>query len=189
MDVRTGGTYRLEHRELVAEGSDLRVQVPTLAEGQCVPWHFHSEIADSFVGLEGVTRIETRDPDRDPGSGSNHLPEARRTHRGRAEYRAPGFRTGRRGLQGHGHSGCRRLRLYSRARLIASDAAGRSKVPDRSDASITDFLHNRPDTVWARLAPAFSDYAATHTSSPELPIAFGHQMTSHAHVQRYCSAQ
>lgn len=63
MDVRTRGTYPLEHRELVAEGSDLRVQVLTLAEDQCVPWHFHSEITDYFVGLEGVTRIETRDPD------------------------------------------------------------------------------------------------------------------------------
>lgn len=63
MDVRTKGRYPLEHRELVAEGADLRVQVLTLAAGQCVPWHFHSEISDSFVCLEGVTRIETRDPD------------------------------------------------------------------------------------------------------------------------------
>lgn len=63
MEVRTRANYPLEHRELVAEGADLRVQVLTLAAGQCVPWHFHSEITDSFVCLEGVVRIETRAPD------------------------------------------------------------------------------------------------------------------------------
>ncbi len=43
--------------------TDLRVRVLTLAAGQNVPWHLHSDIADSFVGLEGVTIVETRSPD------------------------------------------------------------------------------------------------------------------------------
>jgi quercetin dioxygenase-like cupin family protein len=59
MDVRSRGRYEIQDRELVAEGADLRVQVLTLAPGQCVPWHYHSEITDSFVGLEGQTVIET----------------------------------------------------------------------------------------------------------------------------------
>ncbi len=62
MDVRTRGSYEIAHTELVAEGADLRVQVLTLAAGQCVPWHSHSEITDSFVGIEGRTVIETRAP-------------------------------------------------------------------------------------------------------------------------------
>jgi len=64
MDVRNRGSYEIEGRELVAEGADLRVQVLTLAPGQCVPWHHHSEVTDSFVCLTGQTVIETRTPDR-----------------------------------------------------------------------------------------------------------------------------
>ena len=48
--------------ELVAEGADLRVQVLTLAAGQCVPWHYHTDISDSFVCLEGPMVVETRAP-------------------------------------------------------------------------------------------------------------------------------
>lgn len=62
MDVRSRGTYEIAERELVAEGADLRVQVLTLAAGQCVPWHYHTEVTDSFVGLEGRTVVETRAP-------------------------------------------------------------------------------------------------------------------------------
>ena len=62
MEIRTRGSYEIEHRELVAEGADLRVQILTLAAGQCVPWHYHSEITDSFVCLEGELVVETRAP-------------------------------------------------------------------------------------------------------------------------------
>jgi quercetin dioxygenase-like cupin family protein len=62
MDVRTRGNYEIADRELVAEGTDLRVQVLTLAAGQCVPWHYHSEITDSFFCLEGPMVVETRAP-------------------------------------------------------------------------------------------------------------------------------
>lgn len=57
--MRSRGRYEIQDRELVAEGADLRVQALTLAPGQCVPWHYHSDITDSFVGLEGETVIET----------------------------------------------------------------------------------------------------------------------------------
>lgn len=62
MDVRNRGRYEIEDRELVAEGADLRVQVLTLAPGQCVPWHYHSEVTDSFVCLEGRTTIDAGEP-------------------------------------------------------------------------------------------------------------------------------
>lgn len=62
MEVRTSAAYEIENREMVAEGADLRVQVLTLAAGQSVPWHYHTEITDSFVCLEGPMVVETRAP-------------------------------------------------------------------------------------------------------------------------------
>jgi quercetin dioxygenase-like cupin family protein len=62
MQTRNRGDYTIAGCELVAEGADLRVQVLSLAAGQCVPWHYHSEISDSFVCLEGPMMVETRAP-------------------------------------------------------------------------------------------------------------------------------
>jgi quercetin dioxygenase-like cupin family protein len=62
MQTRNRGDYTISGCELVAEGADLRVQVLTLAAGQCVPWHYHTEISDSFVCLEGPMVVETRAP-------------------------------------------------------------------------------------------------------------------------------
>jgi len=62
MEERTRGNYVIAGRETVAEGADLRVVVLTLAAGQCVPWHYHSTITDSFVCLEGPMVVETRAP-------------------------------------------------------------------------------------------------------------------------------
>ena len=62
MQDRSHSHYEVAGREIVAEGTDLRVQVLTLAHGQCVPWHYHSAITDSFVCLEGPMVVETRAP-------------------------------------------------------------------------------------------------------------------------------
>src|SRR5882757_11131310 len=62
MQIHNRSDYTIAGRELVAEGADLRVQVLSLAAGQCVPWHYHSEISDSFVCLEGPMVVETRAP-------------------------------------------------------------------------------------------------------------------------------
>jgi hypothetical protein len=40
----------------------MRASVLTLAVGECVPWHYHSTITDSFVCLEGPMEVETRAP-------------------------------------------------------------------------------------------------------------------------------
>ena len=49
-------------RETVMEGQDMRAVVLTLAAGQSIPWHYHSDITDSFVCLEGPMVVETRAP-------------------------------------------------------------------------------------------------------------------------------
>ncbi len=54
--------YTIAGREAVAEADGLRVQILTLGAGECVPWHYHSEVTDIFVGLEGTTVVETRAP-------------------------------------------------------------------------------------------------------------------------------
>jgi hypothetical protein len=53
MESRNRGNYSIAGRELIAESKDLRVQVLTLAAGECVPWHYHSEIATISSVLKG----------------------------------------------------------------------------------------------------------------------------------------
>ena len=57
-------TYELEDRELIAESAGLRVQVLTVGPGQCVPWHSHSQIADTFFCLEGPRSFAHATPTR-----------------------------------------------------------------------------------------------------------------------------
>ncbi len=57
------GSYTIENRELVAETNGLRVQVLTIGPHQRVPWHHHSNIADTFFCLDGPMVVETRQPD------------------------------------------------------------------------------------------------------------------------------
>lgn len=63
MQVRARG-IRLDIAgyETVMEGADMRASVLTLAAGQSVPWHYHSETVDHFFCLEGPMEIETRAP-------------------------------------------------------------------------------------------------------------------------------
>ena len=63
MEKRTQGT-RLEVSgyDTVMEGADMRALVLTLSAGQCVPWHYHSEITDRYFCLNGPMVVETRAP-------------------------------------------------------------------------------------------------------------------------------
>jgi len=54
--------YLIEKREVVAQTPDLRMVALTLSPGQEVPWHWHTESSDYYIGLEGVTVVETRAP-------------------------------------------------------------------------------------------------------------------------------
>ncbi len=62
MELVSQGNYEIDHIETVAEGTDLRVRVFTMGAGQFVPWHYHTEITDSFVCLTGRLVVETRAP-------------------------------------------------------------------------------------------------------------------------------
>ncbi len=63
MVTETGEKYEIENRELIAESNGLRVQVLTIGPGQCVPWHHHTAITDTFFCLRGPMVVQTRRPD------------------------------------------------------------------------------------------------------------------------------
>ena len=62
MQRRSRGNYEIAGRELIAEGADIQVQVLTLSAGQAIPWHYHNEVADTMICLEGPMVVETRAP-------------------------------------------------------------------------------------------------------------------------------
>jgi quercetin dioxygenase-like cupin family protein len=55
--------YQVKHVEPIAVGADIQVRVFTLADGDVIPWHYHSESADHYFVLRGQLTIETRSPD------------------------------------------------------------------------------------------------------------------------------
>lgn len=55
--------YKIDHREVIAESEGLRVQILTVGAGQCVPWHHHTNITDTFFCLDGPMVVATRGPD------------------------------------------------------------------------------------------------------------------------------
>jgi mannose-6-phosphate isomerase-like protein (cupin superfamily) len=64
-----GRGYTIENRELIAESAGLRVQTLTIGPGQCVPWHHHTRIADTFFCLEGPMVVHTRERDFELAAG------------------------------------------------------------------------------------------------------------------------
>ena len=55
--------YTVKNVETVVAGKDVRARLFTLAPGEIIPWHTHSEIADHFFVLDGELTVETRAPD------------------------------------------------------------------------------------------------------------------------------
>jgi quercetin dioxygenase-like cupin family protein len=55
--------YSIKQSETVVSGQDVQVRVMTLAPGQAIPWHYHSEITDHYFVFKGSLTIETRSPD------------------------------------------------------------------------------------------------------------------------------
>ena len=62
MEVRPYEPAKIAGRETVMEGADMRVNILTLGLGHFIPWHYHNEITDYFVCLEGPLVVETRAP-------------------------------------------------------------------------------------------------------------------------------
>ncbi len=56
-------SYEIEGREPIAQADGLRVQVLTIGPGQCVPWHRHTHIVDTFLCMQGPMVVETQNPD------------------------------------------------------------------------------------------------------------------------------
>jgi quercetin dioxygenase-like cupin family protein len=57
----TPGLVRLD---TIAKAPGLRIIVQSLGPWQCIPWHRHDVIADTFFCLDHPMRVETRDPRR-----------------------------------------------------------------------------------------------------------------------------
>lgn len=54
--------YEIDETVIMAETDDLRVLRITLGEGQFIPWHFHTNVTDTFTCIEGTLQVETRAP-------------------------------------------------------------------------------------------------------------------------------
>jgi len=59
---RQGPPLSVTGLETVMEGADMRALLLTLAPGECVPWHYHSDTMDQFFCLVGPMIVETRAP-------------------------------------------------------------------------------------------------------------------------------
>ena len=54
--------YEVERRARHAERSGFRISELQLSPTQTVPWHFHTNIADTFYVLEGEMRLFLQNP-------------------------------------------------------------------------------------------------------------------------------
>ncbi len=55
--------YTVKNIEVVAKGVDVVARIFTLAPGDAIPWHYHSESNDHYFVLTGELSIDTRGPD------------------------------------------------------------------------------------------------------------------------------
>ena len=76
-------SYDVEDYEMWAETPELRMVVLTLAAGQEVPWHWHTNVSDTFFCMRGPMVIETRAPREliELKPGETHVVPAKRAHR------------------------------------------------------------------------------------------------------------
>jgi hypothetical protein len=58
----TGASYTVKNIESIAEGSDMRARLYTLAPSDVIPWHYHTAVSDWYFCLVGILRVETRAP-------------------------------------------------------------------------------------------------------------------------------
>jgi len=54
--------YTVKNIETIAESSEIRARLYTLAPDDVIPWHYHSTVTDWYFCLGGTLRIETRAP-------------------------------------------------------------------------------------------------------------------------------
>ena len=76
-------SYPVVDYEIIAETPDLRMIAITLGPGQEVPWHWHTNISDTFFCMQGPMTIETRAPREvfELNPGETCVVPAKRAHR------------------------------------------------------------------------------------------------------------
>jgi quercetin dioxygenase-like cupin family protein len=74
--------YEVEHRAQHAARPGFRISELKLSAKQKVPWHYHSNVADTFYVLEGRLRIFLQKPKQEVRlhAGETFTAEARRPH-------------------------------------------------------------------------------------------------------------
>src|SRR3954469_13166631 len=55
--------YEVERRSYHAVRPGFRIAKMQLGPAQTIPWHYHSEVQDTFYVLDGSVRIFTREPE------------------------------------------------------------------------------------------------------------------------------
>jgi quercetin dioxygenase-like cupin family protein len=74
--------YEVERRARHAERTGFRINELQISPTQKVPWHYHSNVGDTFYVLEGRIRVFMRDPKQDVtlGPGETFSIPPRRPH-------------------------------------------------------------------------------------------------------------
>jgi quercetin dioxygenase-like cupin family protein len=74
--------YEVERRARHAERPGFRITELQISKTQQVPWHFHTNVQDTFYVLEGQLRLFLRDPKEDVrlGPGETYAVRAGRPH-------------------------------------------------------------------------------------------------------------
>jgi mannose-6-phosphate isomerase-like protein (cupin superfamily) len=74
--------YEVERRARHAERTGFRINELQISPTQKVPWHYHSNVGDTFYVLEGRIRVFMRDPKQDVtlGPGETFAIPPRRPH-------------------------------------------------------------------------------------------------------------
>ena len=74
--------YEVERRARHAERPGFRISELQLSPSQKVPWHFHTNISDTFYVLEGQMRLFLQDPKEEVRlrPGDSYVAAAKRPH-------------------------------------------------------------------------------------------------------------
>jgi len=83
MEPERRPSYEVAEYEILAETPHLRMVVLTLASGQEVPWHWHTNVTDYFFCMRGPMVVETRAPREvfELNPGETCVVPAKRAHR------------------------------------------------------------------------------------------------------------
>lgn len=76
------GYYEVERRQRHVERPGFRINELQISPAQKVPWHYHSNVRDTFYVLEGELRLFLRDPKEEVrlGAGDSYAVAPRRPH-------------------------------------------------------------------------------------------------------------